>query len=148
MATRDQSPIARVSLEARSWAIADEGLYSFEATVDGKAAEVRIAEDVAFDRLGAWTMSREKCLDILRLHRAGLAKSLERKLQAVGFPDLANLYFLTLDDIERANPAARDRQRASRSEVATTGGLIAAQSSAPAGTLNGSPSNEDDPSAQ
>lgn len=115
---KNRSAIVRVSLEGESWAIADQGLYCFKATVDGEAAEVRVAEEVAFDRLGAWTMSSEKCLDILRLHRADLAKNLERKLQAIGFPHARGLYFLALRDIERTNPVERDRERASRSETA------------------------------
>jgi hypothetical protein len=103
--------IVRVMVEGRSWDIVEKGQYGFEATVDGEPTELRITEDVAFDLLGARTMSRQKCLDILRLHRADLAKNLERMLRAVGHPDDHALYFLTLYDIERTNPAARDRAR-------------------------------------
>jgi hypothetical protein len=133
----DESAIARVSLEGRSWAMADVGLYSFEALVDGKGAEVRIAEEIAFDWLGAWTMSRQTCLEILQLHRADLAKSLERKLLAIGFPDPRGLYFLNLDDIERQNPVQRDRQRAPHSEAILIDTVTAAESGAIDGAMNG-----------
>ena len=66
--------------------------------VDGEASELHVAEDVAFDLLGAFTMSAEKCLRILRLHRSDLARNLERKLNARGVADGA--HFLSLDDIE------------------------------------------------
>jgi hypothetical protein len=112
--TPKKEPVTfEVSLEGRSWG-ADKGLYCFEATVDGEPTELRISEDVAFDLLGAWTMSREKCLEILRRHRADLARNLERKLRAVGPPEGHNGYFLTLRDVERTNPAARDGARGPR----------------------------------
>jgi hypothetical protein len=108
---RSEPAMVRVSVEGRSWDIVEQGQYGFEATVDGEPTELRISEDVAYDLLGARTTSRQKCLDILRLHRADLARNLERKLRAVGHPDNHGLYFLTLHDIERTNPAERDRAR-------------------------------------
>jgi hypothetical protein len=109
--------ITRVKLEGRSWKIIDKGVYCFEVTVDGQVSELRIMEDVAFDLLGAFTMSGEKCLEILRLHRAELAKNLERKLNSVGFPGDKTFHFLSLNDIERTHPLARDKERFDRSEI-------------------------------
>jgi hypothetical protein len=104
-------PIVRVSVEGRSWHAADEDFYCFDAVVDGKGTELRVAEDVAFDLLGAWTRSQEKCLNILRLHRADLAKNLEHKISAVGYVKGSDFHLLTLRDIERTNPVARDEAR-------------------------------------
>ena len=117
-----RSAIPRVKLEGGSWAGADCGLYCFEATIDGEKAELRVTEDVAFDLLGAWTMSHTKCLEILRLHRADLAKNLERKLLTLGFTDNGNLHFLDLGDIERTHPVERDRERADWSEYTANSG--------------------------
>jgi len=102
---------ARVKLDGRSWCASNQGVYCFEAQVDGEPAELRVAEDIAFDLLGAWTRSEEKCLDILRLHRAELAKSLERILHVVGDRDHNGHYLLTLKDIERKGAVARDAAR-------------------------------------
>lgn len=104
--------IVTVAIDGRSWASTAQGLYCFEATINGEARELHVSEDVAFDLLGAWTFSREKCLDILRLHRADLAKNLERKLRGVFHPGDKSHCLLTLPDIQRTHPAARDRQRA------------------------------------
>jgi hypothetical protein len=110
-------PIIRVKLQGRSWKIIDKGIYCFEVTVDGEVSELRIMEDVAFDLLGAFTMSGDKCLEILRLHRSELAKNLERKLHAVGFPGDRTMHVLSLNDIERTHPVARDKERSDRSEI-------------------------------
>jgi hypothetical protein len=110
-----RKPIVRAVIEGRSW-FAEKGLYAFEATVDGEAAEVHVSEDIAFDLLGVSNASNAKCLDVLRLHRAALATNLQRKLDAVGHPDDRGFYFLTLHDIERTNPIVRDQEREDRSE--------------------------------
>lgn len=99
---RNRAPIPRVTLSGRSWSANGKGVYCFQALVDGEPAELRVAEEVAFDFLGAWTPSREKCLDILRLHRTELATCLERILHVVGDPDHNGHYDLTLNDMERA----------------------------------------------
>jgi hypothetical protein len=105
---------ARVKLDGRSWFASGQGVYCFDAIVDGEPAELRVAEDVAFDLLGTWTHSEEKCLDILRLHRAELAKSLERILHVVGDRDHNGHYLLRLEDIERKSALARDATRTKR----------------------------------
>jgi hypothetical protein len=112
---------ARVKLSGRSWCASNQGVYCFDAIVDGEPAELRVAEDVAFDLLGAWTRSEEKCLDILRLHRAELAKSLERILHGVGGRDHNGHYLLTLADIERKSALARDESRTKRPDPAPEG---------------------------
>jgi len=108
---------SRVKVHGRSWKLKNKGVYCFEITVDGEASELRVAEDVAFDLLGAFTMSDEKCLEILRLHRSDLARSLDRKLYTAEGSDCAKFHFLSLDDIDRANPRVRDRQRSERLET-------------------------------
>jgi hypothetical protein len=95
----------------------NKSVYCFEVTVDGEASELHVAEDVAFDLLGAFTMNDEKCLEILRLHRSDLARNLERKLNARGVSDRAAFHFLSLDDIDRMSPMARDRERSKRLEI-------------------------------
>ena len=109
---------ARVKLDGRSWYASDQAAYCFDALVDGEPAELRVAEEIAFDLLGAWTRSEEKCLDILRLHRAELAKSLERILHGVGDHDHNGHYLLTLKDIERKGALARDAARTKRPDPA------------------------------
>ncbi|WP_395021315.1 hypothetical protein [Dongia sp.] len=73
----------RVQVMDVSWQSPEKGYHCFEALVDGQAAVVHVAEDIAFDFLGGWTPDTAKCLDILRLHRADLAKALERKLPRI-----------------------------------------------------------------
>lgn len=113
--------ISRVKVQGRSWKLRGKGVYCFEMTVDGEASELRIAEDVAFDLLGAFTTSGEKCLEILRLHRSDLAKNLERKLHGSGPPGRTTLHFLSLDDVDRIHPMERDQQRSGRSEIDESG---------------------------
>jgi hypothetical protein len=113
---------ARVKLDGRSWHASDAAVYCFEALVDGEPAELRVAEEIAFDLLGAWTRSEEKCLDILRLHRAELAKSLERILHVVGDHDHNGHYLLTLKDIARKGTLARDAARTKRPDAAPESG--------------------------
>jgi hypothetical protein len=91
---------ARVTLVGRSWHAVEPGVYCFQAVVDGEPAELRVDEEIAFEFLGAWTQSAEQCLDILRLHRADLARGLERILNGVGAIDPAGHYRLTLDDMD------------------------------------------------
>lgn len=76
-----------------------------------------MAEDVAYDLLGAFTMSDEKCLEILRLHRSYLARNLDRKLYNAEGAVSAKFHFLSLGDIDRAKPTVRDRERSERSET-------------------------------
>jgi hypothetical protein len=109
--------MTRVKLQGRSWKILDQGLYCFEATVDGEASEVRITEEVAFDLLGAFTVSSDKCLEVLRRHRTELARNLERKLTAVGFPGDRSLHFLSLNDVDRTNPSLREREISEWSDI-------------------------------
>jgi hypothetical protein len=108
---------SRVKVHGRSWKLKNKGVYCFEITVDGEASELRVAEDVAFDLLGAFTMSDEKCLEILRLHRSDLARNLDRKLYMAEGAARARFHFLSLGDIDRADPTIRDRERSERSET-------------------------------
>lgn len=107
----------QVHVHGRSWKLVIKSVYCFEVTVDGEPSELHVAEEIAFDLLGAFTMNDEKCLQILRLHRSDLAKNLERKLDARGVPDSVGFHFLSLDDIDRTNPVVRDRERSKRSEI-------------------------------
>ena len=77
--------------------------------MDGKPSQLRVSEEVAFDLLGAWTLSQEPCLGILRLHRSALAESLALKLRIGGHALDSGLYSLTLRDMERIKPKARKR---------------------------------------
>jgi hypothetical protein len=88
----------------RSCKTTEPGVFSFEATVDGEPVELRVTEHVAFDFLRAWTIDREKCFDILRLHRRELARSLERKLEGSHEP-LARSYLLDWRDVSALFPA-------------------------------------------
>jgi hypothetical protein len=109
-----RKPIVRVTIEGRSWIGAENGVYGFEAYVDGEQTELRVSEDVAFDLLGTWTLSRGTCLDILRLHRTDLAQNLERKLRLSNQTDTDGRYSLALHDIKRIHPAARDKARSAQ----------------------------------
>lgn len=73
--------LRRVTVVGRSWESHTQGVYCFEATVDGVPVELEVGEEVAFDFLQAWTPSAAKCLEILRLHRADLAQALELKIR-------------------------------------------------------------------
>jgi hypothetical protein len=122
-------PIIRVKLQGQSWKMGDKGIYSFEVTVDGEVSELPIMEDVAFDLLGAITMSGEQCLEILRQHRSEIAKNLVRKLHAMGFPGDRSMHLLLLSDIESTYPMARDQERSeidrlSKRKAARVGGIL------------------------
>lgn len=81
-----------VMVEGPSWEGVERGMYCFEVFVDGVRGQLHVEEDLAFDFLGAWTLSAATCLDILRLHRAELGQALARKLKAGG--NLQNGHYL------------------------------------------------------
>jgi hypothetical protein len=90
---------AIVTVEGRSWESMQRGIYCFEVSVNGVLGELQVQEDLAFDLLGAWTLSARTCLDILRLHRGELAEALTRKLGHAGVFQ-AGPYLLTWQDLE------------------------------------------------
>ena len=89
----------RVAVVGCSWESHEPGFYCFEAAIDGQPTELHVSEEVAFDFLKAWTPSSAKCLEILRLHRADLARLLERKLSARGRPGPSGFHVLTWGDL-------------------------------------------------
>jgi hypothetical protein len=95
-----------VMVEGPSWEGAERGLYCFEVFVDGVRGQLHVQEELAFDFLGAWTLSAATCLDILRLHRAELAQALARKLKAGGSPRNGH-YLLAWQDLEPGRLASR-----------------------------------------
>ncbi|MDQ7250718.1 hypothetical protein [Dongia sedimenti] len=107
---------SRVGLAGRSWESSEPGFFCFEAAIDGEPTIVHVSEQVAFDYLGAWTPDTAKCLAILRLHRADLARLAERKLKSSG-PRLRSSACLRLTwrdtnraAIEETLPARRNDQ--------------------------------------
>lgn len=89
----------RVTVIGRSWQSHEPGFYCFEAAIDGQPTELHVSEEIAFDFLKAWTPNSAKCLEILRLHRADLARLLERKIRARGRPGPAGFHVLTWGDL-------------------------------------------------
>jgi hypothetical protein len=102
-------PDVTVTIEGSPWTSIEKGFYNFEATVDGKPSQLRVSEEVAFDLLGAWTLSQALCLDILRLHRSELAENLALKLRMGGHALDSGLYSLTLRNMERIKPKVHKR---------------------------------------
>jgi hypothetical protein len=95
-----------VTIEGASWEGSQRGSYCFEVFVDGARGELHVQEDLAFDILGAWTLSAQTALDILRLHRAELAQALARKLTR-GRGSKEGHYFLVWQDLEPGRLASR-----------------------------------------
>jgi hypothetical protein len=95
-----------VVIEGTSWEGAERGMYCFEVFVNGVRGQLHVQEDLAFDLLGAWTLSAKTCLNILRLHRAELAKALERKLKSGG-ASRDGRYLLGWQDLQPGRLASR-----------------------------------------
>ena len=91
----------RVTVAGRSWESREAGLYCFEATIDGEPTEIHVSEEVAFNFRNAWTPNTGKCLEILRLHRADLARMLEWKLHARHRPSHRGSHLITWRDSHR-----------------------------------------------
>jgi hypothetical protein len=104
---KELNAISLVVVETRSGKIAKQGVYCFQVTVDDIPGELHVSEDVAFDLLGAWTLSTQQCLDILRRHHADLELCLKRKIALVGWPAFTGTHHINLHDIERANAIPR-----------------------------------------
>jgi hypothetical protein len=109
------NPSTRVVIAGRSWESHEAGLYCFEATLDGQPTEVHVSEDVAFDFLKAWTPDSAKCLEILRLHRADLARLLERKIRDRHRPGPNGFHVLTWRDTNAA--AVEEEKRRAELEL-------------------------------
>jgi hypothetical protein len=98
------SPI--VVVEGPSCEGAERGTYCFEVFVNGVRGQLQVQEELAFDLVGAWTLSAQTGLDILRLHRAELARALARKLTGGGGPKNGQ-YTLAWQDLKPGRLSSR-----------------------------------------
>ncbi len=94
-----------VVVDGPSWEGAERGMYCFEVFVNGVRGQLHIQEELAFDFLGAGTLSAA-CLDILRLHRVELAEALARKLKGGGLSKSGH-YLLAWQDLVPGRLASR-----------------------------------------
>ena len=90
-----------LTVQGKSRRAPEGGTYIFEAWINGRAVELRVSEEIAFDLLQSWTLDPGACLTVLRQSRTLLAEILLRKIEDGGVPDATGSYALTWQDYDR-----------------------------------------------